>query len=181
MNYLSNLTTEDLTFLKELAHELRTQKNYATAKPLVFKIREIIVVTGAEWEYAKGACLIDEDYQTYLEPREVVEILEQEHLEEGQTLRGIAEEHDIDLDEEDLDSLFELTEAMGLEWKSSYYSETERFSGAFLTERAAREHLEANYYHYNSTAHVYCTCGWRNPELEQLLEIVEKFDCEDDK
>lgn len=177
MNNLPALTTEELTFLKELASELRTQKNYATAKPLVFKIRETILVPGIDSDYAEGPCLVDEEGTLYLEPKKVIEVLEEEYLEEGQTLDDLAKECDVDLNVEDLSSIFELLETLDWGWKWTYYQETERFSGSFLTEQAAQAHLEANYYHYNSTARVYCTHGWRNPELEQLLTIVEKFDC----
>lgn len=51
--------------------------------------------------------------------------------------------------------------------------------GAFLTLQSAERHLKENNYNYGKKAHVYVSYGWRNPELERLLNIIEKFDEED--
>lgn len=50
--------------------------------------------------------------------------------------------------------------------------------GAFLTLQSAERHLKENNYNYSEKAHVYVSYGWRNPELEKLLNIIEKFDKE---
>lgn len=177
MNNLPQLTMEDLNFLKGLAKQLREQPNYATAKPLVFQIQEKFLVPGFDENFGEMPCIVDEDCKMYVTPESVVEMIEEYYLEENQTLEALAEEVDHDLDCQDLFSLYELSERMEWGWKYTYCQEAERFSGAFLTEEAAEQHLQANYYHYHGSARVYCKHGWRNPELEQLLAIVEKFDC----
>lgn len=53
--------------------------------------------------------------------------------------------------------------------------------GAFLTLKSAERHLKENNYNYSEKAHVYVSYGWRNPELEQLLNIIEKFDMEENE
>ena len=47
--------------------------------------------------------------------------------------------------------------------------------GCFLTEKACREHIEKNHYHYSKDAVPYCTHAWRNPEMELIIELLEKF------
>lgn len=51
--------------------------------------------------------------------------------------------------------------------------------GAFLTLQSAERHLKENNYNYSEKAHVYVSYGWRNPELEKLLYIIEKIDMEE--
>lgn len=51
--------------------------------------------------------------------------------------------------------------------------------GAFLTMKSAEKHLEENRHHYREEAHIYVSHAFRNPELEKLLDIIEKFDNED--
>lgn len=51
--------------------------------------------------------------------------------------------------------------------------------GAFLTLKSAEKHLQENNYNYSEKAHVYVSYGGRNPELEKLLNIIEKFDMEE--
>ena len=48
-------------------------------------------------------------------------------------------------------------------------------STMFLTEKAAREHLRRNYYHYSEDAHTYCMCAWRSPEVERLWKILREI------
>lgn len=55
------------------------------------------------------------------------------------------------------------------------YRDTETFRGFFLTKAALKRHVEANHYHYNHPVSCARAAGWRNPELERLLNIVEKF------
>lgn len=182
MNHLSNLTKEDLTFLKELAKELRTQDTRATAKPLVFKIRETVCVPYKDLYYFnEDVCLIDPDERVYLTAQEALEALETLYEKDAQALKQLAANYPDMAYQEDLRALYDLMEDLELDWELTGYEMEEKVSGSFLTARAAQAHLNENCHHYNSTAHVYCTHAWRNPELEQLLTIVEKFDSELDK
>lgn len=175
-NLFNNLSTEDVQFLEELAKKLKSQPNYATAKPLIYTIREEIPVAGFGWEYTDELCLVDDEGTIYTSTEEVVECLLEDLAEnEEQTLQSIANAYGLEVDETNFESLFELIEKLGQEWKLTYWKPQKRFSGEFLTEEAAENHLQANRHHYHSTARVYCKHAWRNPELEQLLSIVEKL------
>lgn len=173
---LSNLTTEDLAFLKELATTLREQDSRATAKPLVFKIRETVCVPYKDLYYFNdNVCLIDPKGRLYLTAEDALEVLETEYEKDAQALKRIASKYEDTSYQDDLRALYDLMENLELDWKLTGYEIEDKVSGAFLTARAAEAHLNENRHHYNESAHVYCTHGWRNPELERLLEIVEKF------
>ena len=42
----------------------------------------------------------------------------------------------------------------------------------FLTQKAAENHLKANYYHYSEDAHTYAMTSWRNRETEIDWELL---------
>lgn len=44
----------------------------------------------------------------------------------------------------------------------------------FLTEKDARQHLEANHYHYSDDAHTYCMSAWRSLVVERLWKILQE-------
>jgi hypothetical protein len=46
------------------------------------------------------------------------------------------------------------------------------YKNAFLTAKAAQEHLDSNYYHYHPDADVYLHHAWRNPEAELVTEFL---------
>ena len=175
-NLFNKLSTEDTQFLVELAQKLKTQDNRATAKPLIFTIKEEVKIIGLSQEYADGCCLVNEEGEPFFSPKEVVEYIVDYIMKDStQTLQAFAKGYDLEVDETNLESLLELICAAGYDWTMTYYHEQERFRGEFLTEEAAFDHLQTNRYHYNETATVYCKRAWRNPELEQLLTLVEKL------
>ena len=47
-----------------------------------------------------------------------------------------------------------------------------QFSGAFLTKRACKQHIETNKYHYNQPR-TFANTAYRNYELERLLKILK--------
>lgn len=178
-NKMPNLTQDEFAFLKKLAIELKTQDNIATAKPLVFTIRERFPIVGYDSNYADELCLIDEEGTIFTETTDVIKYIEDHYSDsEHQTVEEIAESIGETVDEFDFYSLSHLLNALGCTCEVSYWKMGERFKGAFLTSKSAEEHLKANRHHYVEDAEVYCTHGWRNPVLEQLLSIVEKFDIE---
>ena len=46
----------------------------------------------------------------------------------------------------------------------------------FLTNREAKEHIKSNYYHYTSRVHTYAMTAWRSPQVERLINILQKAD-----
>ena len=181
MNNLSNLTMEDLTFLKDLAKELRTQDGLATAKPLVYKIRETVLEPYQDLWFVDEdeICLMSPRNKIHLTVQDVLETLESDYPRDYQrVMKAVSGMEDLSY-QSDLKAFADVLDTLTLDWNWTLtgYKEAEKVSGSFLTARAAEAHLKENRHHYNDTAHIYCTHGWRNPELEQLLTIIEKFDC----
>jgi hypothetical protein len=46
----------------------------------------------------------------------------------------------------------------------------------FLTKAEAKEHIEANHYHYTKEAHTWAMTAWRAPKVERLLKVLSEFD-----
>lgn len=167
------LTKDDIKFLKELAIELKTQDRDCTAKPVYYQVMETKRITGIDPDYTdKLILLIGDEYEEFTD----------EQLEE-------AKEFYIEywIDEDDTEKIDEVMSASSLEELSEiieehnktdctltgYEDETECHN-AFLTKKACELHIKQNHYHYKNPR-VCVENAWRNPELERLLEIVEKF------
>ena len=45
----------------------------------------------------------------------------------------------------------------------------------FLTEKAAKKHLEQNKHHYSDKARIYVSHAWRNPEMELVHDLLLTF------
>jgi hypothetical protein len=52
------------------------------------------------------------------------------------------------------------------------YSLEPFYVNAFLTRKAAQDHLDQNYYHYHPKARVYLNHAWRNPEAELISDFL---------
>lgn len=189
------LTAEDVAFLKELAHEILTQDTACTATPVYYSILEKSKDVGIDPNYADGMLLGCEDHEwTEDEVDEAIRAIIEWHFDGVEEDDGIIEQ-DIDPDEEDDDSdkktdkekVEELRACTTLEEVYSFceengiddmhytgYRDTETHKGMFLTKKALKKHVELNHYHYKKPVS-YCHHGWRNPELEKLLDIVKKF------
>lgn len=179
MNLSSILTINEIKFLKELAHKRKIQEKDGCANPVYWMIQDEKNVFNDDGEYS---VFFDDDgngelYNTYDE-------FDRDNLEELK--KYISENFDLDTDERD--SLSEVDDNESLESFISMYDvdinhrsfTREHFisdkAGPFLTKIACKEHLKNNYYHYSKNATTYGMVGWRNPEFERLMEIVEKFD-----
>lgn len=74
-----------------------------------------------------------------------------------------------------LDDLAAFCDTHDVNYRFIGYRDTETFQGFFLTLRALKQHVAHNDYHYHHPVSYAHAAGWRNPELERLLAIVEKF------
>ena len=72
-----------------------------------------------------------------------------------------------EIDDEELD---ELMEKQG--YYKGFFRNEEKYSNAFFTAKACKEHIRLNHYHYKEPRD-YLSFGFRNPELE----LVFKFLC----
>jgi AAA+ ATPase superfamily predicted ATPase len=193
---INNLLTEDdVKFLKELAHELKTQDNRCTQKPIIFQIAQPYLRADIHPDYQEPAkreiCLGDYDFEGFISEEDIEkikgELLEQceyrlfnKHSTryiEDELKEEIVNEVNAIEDYEDIINFLEWHDE--IEYHTRGLVEDIKYEGVFLTNRAAQQHLEANHYHYDKEGKPYTYCingGWRNPELTKLLEIVEKFD-----
>ncbi len=166
------LTAEDVEFLTQLANELKTQDTAFTRKPIIYQILGEKKDIGIEGDYGDGVVLsIGEDGEDFFDDdvegaREFLinddydfELSEKTQLAEAKTLEDIAA----------------FCEDVGIRNHYTGYRNTETFQGFFLTKSALLRHLEANRHHYKNPMSFAQAAGWRNPELERLLDIVEKF------
>lgn len=173
------LNIEEIKFLKELAHKRKTQEKDGCADPVYWMIQDEKNIFSDDGEYS---VFFDDDgngelYNTYNE-------FDRDNLEEFKSY--ILENFDLDTD--DREALKEVDDNDSLEAFISMYDidinrrsfTREHFitdmTGPFLTKESCKEHLKDNYYHYSKNARTYGMVGWRNPEFQKLMEIVEKFD-----
>ena len=164
------LTEEDILFLKELANELKTQDTACTAKPVYYSIMQEDKEYGIDQGYADGMCVIGDEGEVFTEANELVEwVFEcysptEQQQEELRNFTDIEEIYDYCNDNNIVDSL-----------TYTGYRDIEKHDEMFLTKKALKKHVELNYYHYKKNPVSYAHHAWRNPELEHLLKIVEKF------
>ena len=164
------LTAEDLQFLRQLAHTLQTQDTAYSAKPVIFQVMEQRRRIPVDPDYADGMCLVlGEDGEEFFE-----ETLDQ--------AKEFLREAELSLEQEEalnkvstLDELKDFCDDAGIDdYHWTGYADYERYSGEFLTREACARHISANRHHY-CNPQVFARSVWRNPELERLLAILEKF------
>ena len=171
-NPVEALTAEDLAFLTALANELKTQDTAHTRKPVIYQIVERAREVGVEEDYADGptigigddgAGFYDDDVagaREYLMNLWEFDAREAAELKKAKTLEDIAQ---FCADRDDIRYVY------------TGYRDTETFKGFFLTKAALKRHIESNKHHYSNPVSYAQAAGWRNPELERLLTIIEKF------
>lgn len=173
------LNSDDINFLKELAHKRKVQGKDGCADPTYWMIQDEKSVFSDDGEYS---IFFDDEgngelYNTYNE-------FNRENLEEFKNY--IFDNFNLDTDERkalkevnDNDSIESFISMYDIDINSRNFT-IEYFisdrTGPFLTKEACKEHLKDNYYHYSKNARIYGMVGWRNPEFQKLMEIVEKFD-----
>lgn len=165
------LTADDRAFLTDLGNKLKTQERLGTAKPVIYQIRERIKELAADPDYADGMALaLGEDADVYYEDdiAEAKERLLDEFEWDDAELRVIHEAST-------LKALADFYETAEITHHYTGYCEVERYTGFFLTNEALQTHVKANRHHYKNPVSYAHYAGFRNPELERLLAIVEKF------
>lgn len=171
-----DLTEEDIKFLKELAHELKTQDRRGTNKPVLYQISDIDVIWSDNSEdYDDVKIMLDYEF---LETEEEMKKYILDNFEEFEmSYHYLDNEKDLiedDINNLDIDEIINMFEEAN--YTILYAHNHKKTRGAFLTKRSAEEHLKENSHHYSQNAKVYVDYAWRNPELKKLLEIIEKFD-----
>lgn len=174
------ITEDEIRFLKELQKEMNTQDNLGQADPRYWVIRDFGKVYGERLNNPDGFTVFDSDggsevceieYRIFRTSEMADEILKK------------LEEQDYDLSDDDkqtiedaydLDSLIEALEE--LDFSVVQYEIVPKYSGMFLTQKAAEEHLRKNYYHYTDDATTYAMTAWRSQEVDMLYKILHSVD-----
>lgn len=176
------ITEDEIQFLKELQKEMNTQDNLGQADPRYWVIRDFDKVYGERLNNPDGFTVLDSD-----DGSEVCEIeyrifgtseMADEILKEFEE-----QEYDLSDDDKqaiedayDFDSLIESLEE--LNFSVVRYEIVPKYSGMFLTQKAAEEHLRKNYYHYADNATTYAMTAWRSQEADMLYKILHSVDFE---
>jgi len=157
-----NVSDEVYEKLIQLANEMTTQDPRGTRMPHIFQIRNWEKVY--DWGLNGDIHIWVNDYETEIETlQEFKEYLEENGHEVPENLEEIWD---------DSWDLGEFIEEKNIDLKQCSYSLKAVYENAFLTAKAAQEHLDKNYYHYSEKSDVYLTHAWRNPEMEFLSELL---------
>lgn len=172
------ITTEEIQFLIELQREMNTQDHVSQADPRYWVIRDFDKVYGSSLNnpdgyeiFMDGEQLLSIDYQMFNDTQ-VVDGIKAYFLKEYE---DVFEESDFE-DVYDVDDLKEMLEYRGYEIIIVEYELTPKYSGMFLTQKAAEEHLRANDYHYADNATTYAMTAWRSREADMLYKILHEVD-----
>lgn len=172
------LPKEDYEFLKELQHELNTQETDGQADPVYWSVMEKREVLTRNYngeprvQYDDGAYSLEELLDLV---KENIDDYDQEIKDEWK-----------EVDKEEISDVAHFVcERMGYDniYCDDIYYVTEedhisQFSGAFLTKRACKQHIETNKYHYDQPR-TYANTAYRNYELERLLKILKTMEFDD--
>lgn len=171
---------EEIRFLMELQKEMNTQDHVSQADPRYWVIRDYDKVYGENLNnpdgyeiYMDGEQLLNIDYEMFNDTQ-VVDVVKEYFLREYST---DFEEKDFE-DMYDIDDLKEMLEDRGYEISIVQYEIIPKYSGMFLTQKAAEEHLRANDYHYADNATTYAMTAWRSDEADMLYKILHSVDFE---
>lgn len=168
---------EDLDYLVELGKELKTQDNLGTRKPLLFRIQDIeIVECAAGVEDFKKMSFSFGDVDTMM--------FDEGQIDKAKTFIKSNYENIFDDDNEALDNLNECTDLeemidfcfqYDVDMETRYFTKELRYTGEFLTRKAAKKHLERFRYRYSDEARIYCSCAVENEEITKLTEVLERI------
>lgn len=164
---------QDLKFLKDLQSELKTQEVDSQAAPRFWVLRDYKWVLVPEGYGTEKRIYDREDEHTVEEFKRIIK----ESYEEDMLSDGFVDSIDYAEDESILVDLvntymdsceFELFDVVR---ESFIVQDT-----MFLTKQEAKDHIQANHYHYSDKVHTYAMTAWRAPKVQKLLEILESFD-----
>ena len=163
---MDTLAPDDIEFLRSLANELKTQNTYGTAKPVFIQARTEKKIFGIDLDCADHqALLIGDEHDAFYTVEEA-----KEHLYEY---------FDIEAEQlSDIDSFDEIVKYCGdrdIPCFIGGYNDSHVLSGCFLTMSGYEQHMKLNRHNYDGKTEFWVDHIWRNPQLERLLAIVEKF------
>ena len=175
----SDLSEQEIEYLKTFQKELNTQKINGQALPYYFVIRDYDKVYGENLNNPDGTVFIDNssdsDHDIMLDTNDL-----NGYYDINDIVKKLAEycdSHHIDYDKEYLDNIIDEHD-LDKAFTDIYVCEYEtvaKDSNMFLTQKAAQDFLKANSYHFSDKAHTYCQTVWRSDEMP-LFNILAKID-----
>lgn len=172
---------DDIQFLKDLQHELKTQEIDGQAAPRFWTIKDYRIVPGNE-DYDNGfEQHIHHDgdlteFKNFADLKRFLEEFFEDEIEESKELQEL-----INDENESFYGLWEYIEEHlnNYGFFSKVFVKEEGYvvpDTLFLTKEEAKNHLKRNNYHYTSKAHTYAMTAWRAPKIERIMNILETFD-----
>lgn len=170
------LNKEDLQFLQSLGKELKEQNTYATRKPVVFRLfKRKIQLHMDPQSYDECVLLGNTKYTA-----EMIAFEDHEGVKGMvETLKTILEmEYHFKAEEiadcHTLKDIEDLCIENNLYFCLTGYKEIDEYENYFLTQRGVNDYIEKNNHKLDPMTTFYVAHA-QSPELERLLEIVEKF------
>jgi len=168
------LSQEDFEFLKELQHELNTQDTDGQAEPRYWMVMEKETMATPPGVGQAYIYLGDGDVRTH---EETVQFIK----ENMQWCDNEAKKKWKSVNKKDFDEVLEYLKETFNCGEEVWQDERDRishFSGAFLTKRECKRHIETNRHHYDRPC-TFAMTAYRNYELERLLKILQTMKMED--
>jgi transcriptional regulator with XRE-family HTH domain len=180
---------DDIEFLKKLQEEIVNQSHDGQAAPRFWAIGDYedrVTDSG----YEDDVCIYDPHETESYSEKEVLSMLRD--IRDGKEEAPNADNPGIEYLEEkleeiegfkcfgiDIDDLADLYREFIGQDPQIVYTVNEHIvkpNTMFITKQEAKDHLEANHYHYTEEAHTYAMTAWRAPKVERLWNILENFD-----
>ena len=177
-----NITDDQVTFLKELVHELKTQPNAATAKPLLFSIHEdeyayVEEVLNHTDDIVKVVVLQNDDCDEFNNIKELVAYVEDWYFDDNSDddvadlLETVKSCQDID----DLQCAIseELRQSLDLSfmYRIKSHRQSARNNHVFFTKAAAVRFIESNKHNLKNPT-IFINNAYRNPEVRYIHELI---------
>lgn len=155
------VSDEMYKFLEDLSKELNTQDHRGTAMPYFFQIQTTEEVPAAE---DCGVKVWVQDGSIALRTDEDIKEAVFEYKEW---------DLDSEVDQRAYSELlsFEIDNILNKNYREVWVDEEKKYQNAFLTEKACKEHIRLNNYHYSNPVD-YLSYAYRNPELEKVMEFL---------
>lgn len=161
----NGLTIEQIDFIKNLSHEMKTQDNRSTATPYSYRVQQDVQVFDSDENFYCDKVGIKIDGENFDNIEDAIEYYD----EDGElSIIGI----------EDLE---EYLNKEDIHYNTYSWEYEERLSiglqggtNSFLTEDACKSYIESNKHNLNNPKS-YVVHEYRNPEMEKLYEVIHKL------
>lgn len=162
--------------LMEISKEINKQDHRCTAMPYFYQVVDKRIVSAdGESEFDGFYFISNNDSELYVDVPNNNNYTLKNFLEDfKKAFPWEYEENRERLEELDEDLWISELEYILDDFRIWYYQYITEYKNSFFTEKACKEHIKLNHYHYKHGWSDYMSHAWRNPEME----VVQKFLCE---